>query len=87
MKARFKFTDDDPSRQEPNLRNREIEIIQLVIEGHQNKEIGEKLHLTEQTVKDHLHRIFGKLGVSDRSELILYVLHQRLRKDASMPGS
>jgi len=43
-----------------------------------NKEIGEKLFISEQTVKNHLHNIFDKLGVSDRLELALYAIHHRL---------
>ena len=42
------------------------------------KEIGEKLFISEQTVKNHLHNIFDKLGVSDRLELALYAIHHRL---------
>jgi two-component system, NarL family, nitrate/nitrite response regulator NarL len=43
-----------------------------------NREIGEKLFISEQTVKNHLHNIFDKLGVSDRLELALYAIHHRL---------
>ena len=43
-----------------------------------HKEIGEKLFISEQTVKNHLHNIFDKLGVSDRLELALYAIHHRL---------
>jgi len=38
----------------------------------------EKLFISEQTVKNHLHNIFDKLGVSDRLELALYAIHHRL---------
>ncbi len=54
------------------------EIVQLVAQGFRNKEIGEKLFISEQTVKNHLHNIFDKLGVSDRLELALYAIHHRL---------
>jgi two-component system NarL family response regulator len=37
-----------------------------------------KLSLSEQTVKNHLHNIFEKLGVSDRLELVLHVVENRL---------
>ena len=37
-----------------------------------NEEIGEKLFISEQTVKKHLHNVFGRLGVSDRLEFALY---------------
>ena len=40
--------------------------MELVAQGYRNKEIAEKLFISEQTVKNHLHNIFDKLGVSDR---------------------
>ena len=50
----------------------------LVTLGNSNREIGESLSISEQTVKNHLHNIFDKLGVSDRLELALYAIHHRL---------
>ena len=61
-----------------SLTAREKEVVKLVAQGFRNKEIAEKLALSEQTVKNHLHAIFDKLGVSDRLELALYALHHRL---------
>ena len=58
-------------REKPLLSDREKEIVQLVAQGFRNREIGEKLFISEQTVKNHLHNIFDKLGVSDRLELAL----------------
>ena len=52
--------------------------MQLVAQGYRNKEIGDKLLITELAVGNRLHEIFGKLGVSDRLELTLYAVHQRL---------
>ena len=46
----------------------------MVVQGFLNKEIPEKLYISEQTVKNHLHNIFEKLGVSNRLELALYVM-------------
>jgi DNA-binding NarL/FixJ family response regulator len=66
------------SSEKPLLSDREKEIVQLVAQGFRNKEIGEKLFISEQTVKNHLHNIFDKLGVSDRLELALYAIHHRL---------
>lgn len=65
-------------RDKPLLSEREKEIVQLVAQGFRNREIGEKLFISEQTVKNHLHNIFDKLGVSDRLELALYAIHHRL---------
>lgn len=62
------------------LTARELEIVALVAQGFRNKEIADKLSIGEQTVKNHLHNIFDKLGVSDRLELALYALHHRLAR-------
>ncbi len=59
------------------LSNREKGIVQLVAQGFHNREIGEKLLISEQTVKNHLHAIFDKLGISDRLELVFYVICYR----------
>ena len=63
------------------LSDREKQIVQHVAQGFRNKEIAEKLFISEQTVKNHLHNIFDKLGVSDRLELALYAIHHRLIQD------
>lgn len=64
--------------EKPLLTAREQEIVALVTQGFRNKEIADKLFISEQTVKNHLHNIFDKLGVSDRLELALYALHHKL---------
>src|SRR5437667_7393062 len=61
------------------LSKREREIVVLVAHGFKNKEMAEKMFISEQTVKNHLHNIFDKLGVSDRLELALYAIHQTLQ--------
>jgi DNA-binding NarL/FixJ family response regulator len=65
-------------REKPLLSDREMEVVQFVAQGFQNKEIGKELFISENTVKNHLHSIFDKLGVSDRLELALYAIHHRL---------
>ena len=78
LKAFSKSSEAGPRREKPLLSGREKEVVQLVAQGFRNKEIGEKLFISEQTVKNHVHNIFDKLGVSDRLELALYALHHRL---------
>jgi two-component system, NarL family, nitrate/nitrite response regulator NarL len=73
-----KSAESDQRREKPLVSDREKQIVQLVAQGFRNREIGEKLSITEQTVKNHLHNIFDKLGVSDRLELALYAIHHRL---------
>ena len=60
------------------LTPRELEIVRLASEGLRNKEIGERLSITEGTVKIHLHNIYEKLGVTGRPQLILYATRQGL---------
>jgi DNA-binding NarL/FixJ family response regulator len=63
------------------LSTREREIVALVAQGYKNKEMAEKMFISEQTVKNHLHNIFDKLGVSDRLELALYAIHKGLHTE------
>lgn len=65
-------------RERSPLSQREREIVALVAQGYKNKEMAERMFISEQTVKNHLHNIFDKLGVSDRLELALYAIHRNL---------
>jgi DNA-binding NarL/FixJ family response regulator len=64
---------------EPVLSKREQDVVRCVAEGMSNREIASRLGLTEHTVKNYLFRIFDKLGVSSRVEVVLYAF--RFRKD------
>jgi DNA-binding NarL/FixJ family response regulator len=55
------------------LSSREQEVASKVAEGMRNREIAELLRVSEHTVKNHLFRIFERLGISSRAELILYL--------------
>ena len=55
-----------------NLTKREKEIVSLICLGYRNKEIAQKLDISEQTVKSHCNRIYKKVGVTDRLQLALY---------------
>lgn len=61
-KQRFEWFD--------TLTNREKEIFGMIAMGYDNRQIGEKLFLAEQTVRNHISTIYGKLGVKDRFEII-----------------
>jgi DNA-binding NarL/FixJ family response regulator len=52
------------------LSRREQQLVGLVRLGLSNKEIGNQLNLSEQTVKNHMHRILGKVGAKDRLEVV-----------------
>lgn len=61
------------------LTAREMAIIAAVIEGLGNRDIAQKLAISQETVKHHLTSIFNKTGVSNRLELALFAIHHKLR--------
>jgi DNA-binding NarL/FixJ family response regulator len=62
------------------LTERERQVIKLIGEGLKNKQIAERMIISEATVRHHLTSIFAKLGVADRFELIIYALQHGLAK-------
>lgn len=56
------------------LSEREKEITALIGQGYRNKEVAQKLCICESTVKSHLHRIFQKLDISNRTQLITFFM-------------
>jgi two-component system, NarL family, nitrate/nitrite response regulator NarL len=71
----------DPERAKiASITDREREVITLVGEGLKNKQIAERLFITETTVTHHLSSVFSKLDVSDRLELIIYAFRHGLAK-------
>jgi two-component system nitrate/nitrite response regulator NarL len=77
MKQCRKAAKNSPSRNY-GLTVREMEIIRVVVSGYPNKEIAKKLSISEQTVKHHITNIFDKLGVYNRLELTLFVMHHNI---------
>ena len=67
-----------PLRPVDTLTQREKTIISYLMQGWRNREIAQHLSITEQTVKNHLRSIYDKVGVSDRLELVLYAIHQKM---------
>src|SRR5216684_6412923 len=61
------------------LSKREEEVVALVADGLTNRQISEQLKLSEHTVKNYLFKVFEKLGISTRVELVLYVLYKSPR--------
>ncbi|HXY48706.1 MAG TPA: LuxR C-terminal-related transcriptional regulator [Terriglobales bacterium] len=68
------------------LTAREEQVVNLVAEGIGNREIGQQLGVRENTVKKSLLRIYDKLGVSNRVELVLYAITHR-RPESSLPSA
>jgi DNA-binding NarL/FixJ family response regulator len=58
------------------LAKREQQVAKLVAEGLNNREVAQRLGLSEHTVSNYLFRIYEKLGISGRVELVLYIVRQ-----------
>jgi DNA-binding NarL/FixJ family response regulator len=80
------MTKDGPDEEDPedakidSLTARERQVIALIAEGLKNKQIGDRLFISDTTVSHHLSSIFSKLGVSDRLELVIYAFGNNLAK-------
>jgi len=61
-----------------NLTPRELDVLQLMVKGHSNKEIAEQLFISDKTVKIHVSNILKKLGVKSRSQAIIYAIQHEL---------
>jgi len=71
--------DSDPEAAKiASLTDREGQVIALVCEGLRNKQIAERLYISDTTVRHHLTSIFSKLDISDRLELVIYAYRQGL---------
>lgn len=68
---------DPEAVQVASLSPREREVIRHVLMGRRNREIAVALSISEATVRHHLTSIFGKLGVADRTELVIYAYKHR----------
>lgn len=66
-----------PARQMPELSVREREVVDYVVEGLRNREIAERMGITEKTVKTHLTHVYQRLAVDTRAEMIAAVKASR----------
>lgn len=66
------------STRRPALTGREIEILQSIARGMTSKEIGDRLYISENTVKNHVRNILDKLGLHSRGEAVMYALREEL---------
>lgn len=67
-------------RAAPELSPRELEVLQWIVKGQSNKEIGATLHLAENTVKNHVKMILEKLGVADRTQAATTAIQRGLAR-------
>jgi DNA-binding NarL/FixJ family response regulator len=72
----FRFDESDGAKL---LTKRERDVARLVADGLTNREVSKQLGLSEHTVRNYLLKVFDKLGVSTRVELVLYCLQERQR--------
>jgi DNA-binding CsgD family transcriptional regulator len=68
----------EPNRKNLSLSPLEKQIIALVLAGYTSKESGQRIGVSQSTVRHHLRGIIGKLGVANRLELALFALHHHL---------
>jgi DNA-binding CsgD family transcriptional regulator len=64
------FVLDEKKRQDLSITPRELEILELIAQGMSNREIAEKLFVSENTVKTHSSRVFDKLGAKRRTQAV-----------------
>jgi NarL family two-component system response regulator LiaR len=63
---------------EEPLTHREVEVLRLIAQGHENREIAEQLVVSEATVRTHVSNILGKLHLASRTQAALYALREGL---------
>lgn len=68
--------------EEPTLALREKQIAALIAQGKSNHQIAATLHLADGTIKDYLHRIFGKLGVYNRTGVAVWWIEKHRTEGA-----
>lgn len=72
---------DFKAKGEESLTKREREVLELLVQGLSNREISERMSLSEHTVKNYVLHIFDKMGVSSRAELLFHMLSQDKAED------
>lgn len=77
------FSNDPDADKILSLTSREHEIIREIANGLLNREIGEKLHISERTVKNHVSSILKKLDLNDRTQVAMFaVKHKMVERNA-----
>lgn len=77
LNSRMIAKDNDKEKMK-NLTKRELEVLVLVSEGMFNKEIADKLSISERTVKNHISSIFKKIDVADRTQAAVFAIRNNL---------
>jgi NarL family two-component system response regulator LiaR len=66
------FIADERKREDLGITRRELEILELIAQGMSNREIADKLYVSENTVKTHSRRVFDKLGAKRRTQAVQF---------------
>jgi two-component system nitrate/nitrite response regulator NarL len=80
LTSRVQTSVDPQEKKISTLTDREREVITLIAQGLKNKQIADRLFISQTTVTHHLSSIYSKLGVSDRLELVVYAFANKLAK-------
>jgi NarL family two-component system response regulator LiaR len=75
----FHNAENRPLTEEP-LTQREVEVLRLIAQGHENREIAKQLVISEATVRTHVSNILGKLHLASRTQAALYALREGLAR-------
>jgi DNA-binding NarL/FixJ family response regulator len=84
--VRLRSEDAHEASKVATLTRREHEIIACIAEGLRNRQVGERLFISEATVRNHVSSILDKLDLSDRLELVLYAFSHGLAKTPQHPA-
>jgi DNA-binding NarL/FixJ family response regulator len=67
--------DEEPTPPHPALTPRQTEVLRLLEQGHSTKQIAQELHLSPETVRNHIRHLFRALGVHSRIEAVVIARH------------
>jgi len=76
--AMSKATEEKPQMPAPRLTDREMEVLRLVAQGLNNRDIAAKLFISENTVKNHIRNILDKLHLHSRMEAVVYAVREKM---------
>lgn len=76
--AMSKATDEKPTMPTPKLTDREMEVLRLVAQGMNNRDIAKALYISENTVKNHIRNILEKLHLHSRMEAVVYAVREKM---------
>jgi DNA-binding NarL/FixJ family response regulator len=76
--AMSKTADERPQMPAPKLTDREMEVLKLVAQGLNNRDIAKELFISENTVKNHIRNILEKLHLHSRMEAVVYAVREKL---------